>query len=478
MENKYNNLIFELIKQHPRYNGYESILQDIYEDVYEHSKVILTSVTNDDVIVSYLKKVINTSIITVPKKLNFNTRVRHRVITPVAQIVKQEIQESIGSTAANKVDDNVDNNVMIEEESFTEAPDALLSIDTPEIYESSTAVEEFVMEDSETQELELVDDKSSEDLHNDNVFLLEESVPVEDDIDDVDNEVQADEALEFENNEGSENDFLSDVDIVEPELEINESTVQVDVSLVDKMINGVNPIEESDEISGEDIDSEIDAFVDVENSDDSDLSIVENGILTDETENDSVEELDFGETDSSEMFETEKFSVEDDLIGNSDIEESDSVVIMENDEVVIDDTLSLFENLPEEVSLEVSEPLEPVDTNVISELVVEEDDDSELLLDSDNVLTENVNINSTEADFCLPSLECFDFEPEEILIDSAIINDELSKIDSKYPQKKILAICDLKYKQNKTVADISKELNLDVDFIVDVLKEIVDTVKD
>ena len=75
-KNKYYDLIVELIKENQKFPGHEDILDAIAEDVYNHAKVVLNSVTNEDVISAYLEKVISTSIITVSKKLNKNTRMR------------------------------------------------------------------------------------------------------------------------------------------------------------------------------------------------------------------------------------------------------------------------------------------------------------------------------------------------------------------------------------------------------------------
>ena len=73
MEKKYYDLIIDLIKEHRKFPGCESIIEDIAEDVYSHSKVVIGSITNEEVLISYFKKVISTSIVTVPKKLNINT---------------------------------------------------------------------------------------------------------------------------------------------------------------------------------------------------------------------------------------------------------------------------------------------------------------------------------------------------------------------------------------------------------------------
>ena len=69
MEKKYYDLIISLIKEHRKFADYENILEEIVNDVYEHSKVVIGSVTNEEVLNAYIKKVVSTSMITVPKKL-------------------------------------------------------------------------------------------------------------------------------------------------------------------------------------------------------------------------------------------------------------------------------------------------------------------------------------------------------------------------------------------------------------------------
>ena len=79
--NKYYSVIENLVKQNRKYSGLEAILDDIIDDVYSHSEVIINSISNDSVIQSYLEKVVATSIITVPKKMGFHSEVKHRTIT-------------------------------------------------------------------------------------------------------------------------------------------------------------------------------------------------------------------------------------------------------------------------------------------------------------------------------------------------------------------------------------------------------------
>ena len=95
--NKYYNVIETLVKQNKKYQGLEAILDDIIDDVYSHSEVIINSINNDGVIQSYLEKVVSTSIITVPKKMGFHPEIKHRTIDA------QQILENAAQRRAEKV---------------------------------------------------------------------------------------------------------------------------------------------------------------------------------------------------------------------------------------------------------------------------------------------------------------------------------------------------------------------------------------
>lgn len=79
--NKYYGIIEQLVRNHRKFKNYEPILDDIIDDVYSHSEAVLSSLDNENVINSYLTKVVSTSIITVPKKLNFHAESAPRTIT-------------------------------------------------------------------------------------------------------------------------------------------------------------------------------------------------------------------------------------------------------------------------------------------------------------------------------------------------------------------------------------------------------------
>ena len=103
-DNKYYSLIENLVRKNRKFPGYEEILEDIINDVYSHSEVIINSINNENVINAYLEKVISTSMITVPKKLNFYPRSR----TVKTELVDRMINSSfsIDTKKDSKVLDN------------------------------------------------------------------------------------------------------------------------------------------------------------------------------------------------------------------------------------------------------------------------------------------------------------------------------------------------------------------------------------
>ena len=74
MENKYYDLVVELVKKHRKFSSVEDILDDIVTDVLERAKVVMSNITNQDVVETYLTKIVAISMITVPKKMDISTR--------------------------------------------------------------------------------------------------------------------------------------------------------------------------------------------------------------------------------------------------------------------------------------------------------------------------------------------------------------------------------------------------------------------
>ena len=127
-ENKHYHLIESIVKEHKKYPGLEAYLDDIIDDVYSHSEVIMNTVTNENVIRAYLEKVVSTSIITVPKKQgntasqintpsqNVSRPTEHEELKKVDKTLVdkmingapiREHSETINKTVQNEIKDNI-----------------------------------------------------------------------------------------------------------------------------------------------------------------------------------------------------------------------------------------------------------------------------------------------------------------------------------------------------------------------------------
>lgn len=110
-DNKYYSIIADIVKKHRKFSGLETILDDLIDDVYKHSEVIINSVQNENVIYAYLEKVVATSIITVPKKLNFHSELKHTMISHISTPAT-----NVNNTLVDKMINGIDNEVVIKHE--------------------------------------------------------------------------------------------------------------------------------------------------------------------------------------------------------------------------------------------------------------------------------------------------------------------------------------------------------------------------
>lgn len=249
MEKKYYDIIVSLVKQNEKYAGCEPILDDIVQDVYDHSKVVLGSVTNEDVISAYLNKVVATSLITVPKKLNFNTRNKHRIISNVEAITnvslpqkKEEVVEEeepltlteleTSDTLSEPEELTFEPELLEEEPVVTEVVEEIQEIEPEapqeeELAEESIIEEPVAIEEEEEEEEELTFEADEPESLS---FDMQDEAPVE--IEEIITESVAEPEETFElavEETEEEDDFFA----------IPETEQDVDKTLVDKMINGV-----------------------------------------------------------------------------------------------------------------------------------------------------------------------------------------------------------------------------------------------
>lgn len=478
MEKKYNDLIISIIKQHKKYPVYESILEDIVNDVYEHSKVVLSSVVNEDVITAYLTKVVATSMVTVPKKLNFNTRANHRSIMPSLQEKEMSapIQEQLPDVERQE---NIETSADVEQIVLSDNQDEFENIVYEETLQEEPA-ESLILEDIE------VSDENAEQENEEEFNLQEENLElvVGENVENItsEEEVVNDETILEEDSLNAEEEFLVENDTVEDEAlpleqDTAADTVEVDKNLVDKMINGIS---ESEPILDADIDKmEEDSLAEVYETLD-EIDTVEEKTLED---NSLLEPEDFSESLLPEEDSLSANIIEE--LPEESLEEAESDISQGEEEVVeldVVENMSLdIENneVPDSTELIDAEELEPLeeidtvetfnDTLETSTFDLEETEDVPVLDESTELIDES---------FSVPSYDNFSYNPEKYNYDAEEIMSYLSNLNVKYPEKRILEIFDLKYRQKLSVQEIMEKTGFEQEKVLNILNEIIDTVKD
>jgi hypothetical protein len=270
----------------------------------------------------------------------------------------------------------------------------------------------------------------------------------------------------------SVNDELSDIEeknivgIEEPERKEKEEilaekeNISIGNDIVDELQSSDNVIPENFKTSIEDVQNEdfteISEFSEEENKEDIVTPLVHkmiNGIESDDSKN-VYNQIEMEHNDGIELND----ECLDEIDKFNDYEAEDELAnpeIVEINSIDDDCTLELLE-------LDVNEfqQTEPIDK-----------DASEGAVDYENTL-------ELQNDFSTPNYECFNFMPEENNINTKAICTELEEYDKQYPEKQILKICDLKYNEGFSVSQISEELNLPKQVVVEILYDIIDLVKD
>ena len=452
MEKKYYDLIVSLIKNHRKFAGCEAILDDIAEDVYNHAKVVLDTIDNEDVITSYLSKVVSTSIITVPKKLNINPRVSHRVIMPELKeprkVVKNEIEINVPAPQRTETPelsfDNLSDETLQENLTTTDELELTeeLSIDEP-LQEIQGVTEDEIIDDFAEEPLEIenpVLDNNQNDFDNDQ---NEDNYKVENNTEEnvLENAEELPE-LDFEKNEEINNLFEEDNSVLETVEEDVENNDIIDESITDS---------ESTISEEEDTASEIEDTVDTTNE--------VNKELVDKMINGSIS--------------TDLVSSDDDDNNIEELEETNEETLPVDDGLLETDDYTI-EELPEEPLLENSE-----EEMLLGEDVADVTPLEEIKATATEIQEDSNENNENNDGFTPPNYKYFDYEPDiEPTYDVDEINECLIELDTKHPEWHVMEICELKYKDNKTVEEISERLGLDVEAVVDTLSEVICAIKD
>ena len=476
-KNKYYDLIVELIKENQKFPGHEDILDAIAEDVYNHAKVVLNSVTNEDVISAYLEKVISTSIITVSKKLNKNTRMRSsnavdaiiaaRKAAAATKLssVKAETVEKVDLTVNTELVDKMINGIAVQQESTEplqeaeeETPIFEPIIDSLDIPEETPVLEDSVPAESD----EYLNQISSADFEEPVLQEEEDEVLLDINSDeslnmDIDNIAEIESPTEEEEG-GGEEEEEEEEEI--PSVDFNqEFTIEDSSADITELIPPNNDVTEAEEslidTSQEDLksDESIDEYKDSEN-------LTETFIKESEPPQDIPEETnsseEIGEEDSSNNLLEDVSQGVDELFAETGNDVDTLPEISEEINMGFD-VISETESLPleENSSIQDLEEINPAGADII-------DEDANSAQDT---RAENIAI----PDY---SLFSYNPEPQESLWNEADVEEALATIDKKEPDSNIFELYKLRYNKGYTVDKICKELNLDKESVIDSLIEI------
>lgn len=535
-ENKYYGIIENLVKKHKKFPGLESILEDIIDDVYSHSEVIIKTVTNEDVINAYLEKVVSTSIITVPKKMNFHPEIKHRSFIREHNTIKVDqklIDKMINAPEIIKPIEPVAEEVKQEEISVEEEHpqiiqepiiDDSVNIDTidlemqPEPYKTQE-VASLDFEQAETEEAEeTVTTNSPSDVQNiDNSIDLgnfTETIPDDlsinfaDDNNDI-NEL-ADEPISLDTEEISEaplaieepEPFKSD-EVIEPAEIILPETLEAEQNEV---------LDLSEDASIEEFNERLEVKATEEDITESSTDFTD---LVENTENEEdLASFDFSneieETNEEENHtELENLDQNSELTASSDIQD-DITEMLTTDENP--DDLEVFGTSQEELALpEEEEELNPVisdsddliDSGNLNEdfaLNPVEDELEEFMPEASGELDllqggdissleelepeplfepeEQTEVSPEEPQtFATTDYSKFDFTPEnnepDNNIDIELVAKDLQELANKNPDLNILEIYNMKYKENAQISQIAAKLDLSENKVIDALNEII-----
>ena len=454
--NKYYSVIENLVKQNRKFQGLEAILDDIIDDVYSHSEVIINSINNDSVIQSYLEKVVSTSIITVPKKMGFHPEIKHRTID--AQQVLEKVAQRRTERVNTELVDRMINNIPIENK------------------ETLKETEESVAELAELkpEEPALMSENATQDqLSGDEVMSINE----------IQEDVQNNTPENFVTIDSLETEDLNEVEPTVATEDTHDSVLEDFVatdSLETEDLNEIEPTFETEELAQE------------ESLEISDLKEEPN--IVEDSKNDCLELNDLDEISL------------DDTTDDSTIDDVQGLALQETEEPVADNNIEGF--APSDESLEQTldfddltpadndfETLEPADT---LDLDLQEDDNQTSLLDTE-LLEENpldvINDNGLEqiADVITTTLENtettsqeeINFKPTDYSvfsystdkykddIDAEEIVNEIKDLASKHPELNIINVYNLKFKEKLTIPQVASELDMSEDNVIEALNELV-----
>lgn len=558
-DNKYYNIIADIVKKHRKFAGLEAILDDIIDDVYNHSEIIINSVPNESVISAYLEKVVSTSIITVPKKMGFHPEIKHVTVSTFPQQPQQAPQPVIANEIIKKVDNTlVDRMINSAESASTDSEPDLLEIaadksesndiiDEPIQEEQKTLLDSFdddvltkeldvsVKDEDENTDLfalseQIVDNDLTQELQDDLPVDKLEDAAVENHEDNIIDELPTEglEINEVVENSVSDNDFLQeqteDSDLVLDKTEA-DNVLNLETQKDDNVLEEISdkndllenfietnenedeePLQEAVEETEESVENDNEEVFLEDDNNIEELSLTETDVPVLDSTDESNEDLNLD--DSSAEIELDAAPVEEVEQNDLELQISDDV------EPVVDIDNSVEELLPEvgeanseifqtensetlelepsgddflQVESDDSLDLEPVNDSFEDSLTIDssdellespETDEFELNLNEETEATIELEVENNEPEkFATTDFSKFDFNPEAVETDDALDTDlivkDIQDLANKRPELKVIDVYNMKYKDNKSVSEISTELGIDEDSVIDALNEII-----
>ena len=483
--NKYYGVIENLVKQNRKYSGLEAILDDIIDDVYSHSEVIINSISNDSVIQSYLEKVVATSIITVPKKMGFHAEVKHRTIT--ATQVLDDIVHKQEEKVNNALVDKMINTISVEKEPTInlETTEPVETVQEPQVAFEELPVENLQLEEpveeeikepensdnAETLELNLEEPKIEQALEEENHFeellapteeLVEEHETVFEEPNHVENTLEMEDldlssalsTQEIVEDNNLENDTEETIS-----LEMSEPDIQPE-EMPEITMTAEGTIEEAPLELSETVET-VDTVDAVETPEIEDLSLDNTSETLNadfDAELEPVAEL---KTDDS----LEEITLDDNfdevsglLPAQGDIEPLSEDLSFESD-----DMLSL--DLQEEGS-ENSNPLDVINEDGLEQIA--------------DVITTTLQAPSESSlisadDFKPTDYSIFSFSTDKYKddIDAEEIVNEIKDVAAKRPELNIINVYNLKFKDKLTIPQVASKLDMSEDNVIEALNELI-----
>ena len=460
--NKYYGVIEDLVKQNRKYQGLEPILDDIIDDVYSHSEVIINSINNDSVIQSYLAKVVSTSVITVPKRLGFQPEVQRKTVDAqqVLENVVHKQEKAVNTVLVDKMINNIAFDDKEEEPSLEES----LSLEELEVSEPQTPVTTL-----ETAS-ETVNENKDLLISNDDKLEIEApKIDAQDEISVSDNELN----VLIGENDNEISDVDDQTEIINETTESTEPETIQESEQVSLELNDLDEISEEEETQHDKTD-EIQTSEEVDSielepvlADDSTLEISDEPLLqNDEIEFHDEETLDLQQDDSTNF---NSLDIEDlnPVEEDSDTFEANDLEILNSDDtsdvtldIQDDDNLELLETSTADDS-----PLDVISDNGLNQIA---DVITTTLENPGNTSSENTDFKPTDYSVFSYSTDKYkdDIDAEEIV-------NEIRDLASKHPELNIIDVYNLKFKDKLTVPQVASALNMSEDNVIEALNELV-----